>query len=597
MTTVVAQSGTAESPAEMKRKEFDFFALPRQVQDRVVASLNGKGVPEVIAYQPSSRWLALRWLWLAGLSSVALVPLSVWGFGQLSSPHALQHPLFAAAYIGLSVLAACSLAVYSTAQKARVYPFALGTYLLPVGVVDVTSAALTTTPLTDLRRVTASGKSHVSLEFGSGGVFEFPLPVGSSVEQLTQELDAHASQLRSAYGASDRRTLATLDPLRDSGFSNPLSSRATISRPRNSGVSRVVLAALLGAVVGGGLFLMRNRLGERTLYLQAVEQNTQDSYRAYLAAGGARDDVIDTRLPRAELLSASGDLAAVEKYAAEHQDSKIRDEVHALLRLELLKELQRARSTQDLAAIEAFKEKHAGFAVVEADLLEARKDVFARALKAFEGAYQPAADAQAFIRSLLAYAERNGPTVEIRFRRESPASVERADSAIRRSAYFTGSKAIPSQYFTGVLANERESRAATAVAEALQQAFSPSVLKFVVKPSEEGTADPPPTDKPTLFVNHKTEMSGGYTTNRPRGVYVGLGMMFQVVGVLPPAEAAFRFKDSSWLPPDINEISKKGLRHEQVYEANAREGFDRFVHRLVERMLGPKGVGFVKLKK
>ncbi len=197
----------------------------------------------------------------------------------------------------------------------------------------------------------------------------------------------------------------------------------------------------------------------------------------------------------------------------------------------------------------------------------------------------------------MAHAEQHGPTVEVRFRRESPASVERADSAIRRSAYFTGSKAIPSQYFTGALANERESRAAVALVDALQAAFSLNVLRFVVKPSEEGVGDPPSTDKPTIFVNHKTEMSGGYTTNRPRGVYVGLGMMFQVYGVIPPSETAFRFKDSSWLPPDINEISKKGLRHEQVYEANAREGFGRFVERLVERLLGDKGVGSVKLKK
>jgi hypothetical protein len=585
MTTLVAQSGSAESAAEMKKKEFDFFALPRQVQDRVVASLSGRGVPEVLAYQASSRWLSDRWLALAVLAAVALVPLCVWGFGSLSSSQALQHPLFAAAYVGLGTLAGVSLATYSAVRQARTYPFPLGTYLLPVGVLEVTSTALITTPLTDLRRVTSIGKAQVRLAFGSAE-FVFPLPAGVSLEQLSHDLDSYAAQLRTAYAAGDRRTLATLDPLRDSGFSNPLSSRATLGRPSNSGISRLLLAALLGALAGGGLFLIRNRLGERSLYLQAVEQNTQASYRAYLAAGGARDDVIDTRLPRAELLSVSGNL-----------DSKIRDEVNALLRLELLKELQRARAEQDLAAIESFKEKHPGYAVVEADLAEARRDVFNRAFKEFEAAYEPAADAQAFLKALVAHAEQHGPTVEIRFRRESPASIERADSAIRRSAYFTGSKAIPSQYFTGALANERESNAATALAQALQQAFSPNVLKFVVKPTEEGAGDPPATDKPTLFVNHKTEMSGGYTTNRPRGVYVGLGMMFQVHGVFPPSETAFRFKDSSWLPPDINEISKKGLRHEQVYEANAREGFGRFVQRLVERLLGPKGVGLVKLKR
>lgn len=596
MTTLVAQSGGAESPVEIKKKEFDFFDLPRQVQDRVVASLTGNGVPEVIAYRPSSRWLSDRWLWLAIACGLAVVPLAAWGFGQLSSSHALQHPLFAALYVGLGVACGSALALYTTSRQARVYPFPLGAYLMPVGVIEVTNGALITTPLTELRRVTASGNSLVRLEFGSGS-FQFPLPRDSSIERLREELDTYAKRLKTAYAAGDRRTLATLDPLRDNGFSNPLSSRARLARESNAAVMRVLLAALVGAVLGGGVFLLRNRLGERSLYLQAVEQNTEQSYRAYLAAGGARDDVIDTRLPRAELLAASGDLAAVEKYAAEHPDSKIRDEVNALLRLELLKELQRARSTRDLAVIESFKEQHPGYAVVEAELKEARHDVFARALTEFERAYRPAADALAFWRSLFAYAEQNGPTVEVRFRRETPASIERADSAIRRSAYFTGSKAVPSQYFTGALANERESRAATELTEALQRAVSPDVLRFVVKPSEEGAGDPPATDNPTLFVNHKTEMSGGYTTNRPRGVYVGLGMMFQVYGVIPPSEIAFRFKDSSWLPPDINEISKKGLRHEQVYEANAREGFGRFVARLVERMLGVRSAASAKTQK
>lgn len=583
-------------PVELKKKQYDFFALPRQVQDRVVASLGGSGVPAVIAYQPSSRWLAERFAWLSGAAALGLVPLAAWGFGRLDSPQALQHPLFAAAYVGLAVVALGSFALYVNARRARVYPFALGTYLLPVGVVEVTTRALTTTPLTDLRAVTSSGRSSFRLDFGSA-TFEFALPPNVTLEQLRRELDEYGAQLRTAFAAADRRTLATLDPLRDNGFSNPLSSRAPLGRPSNPGVSRVVLAVVAGVFLGGGLFLVRNRLAERSLYLQAVTQDTQESYKAYLAAGGARDDVVDTRLPRAELLSASGDLAAVEKYAADHPDSKIMDEVNALLRLELLKELQRARQTRDLATIEGFKAQHPGYAVVEAELTEARKDVFTRAFKVFEDAYEPSPDAHEFLRALVGYAEQHGPSVEVRFRRETPASVERADSAIRRSAYFTGSKAIPSQYFTGALANERESRAAMAVAEALQQAFSPSVLEFVVKPSEEGAGEPPATDKPTIFVNHKTEMSGGYTTNRPRGVYVGLGMMFQVYGVLPKAQTVFKFKDSSWLPPDINEISKKGLRHEQVYEANAREGFERFVQRLVERLLGPKGAGVVKLKK
>src|SRR5690606_38068357 len=344
-----------------------------------------------------------------------------------------------------------------------------------------------------------------------------------------------------------------------------------------------------GGVIGLGFFYGRNALAERSIYRKAVALNTEASYRAYLANGGKRSDVIEWRLPQAELIAVRGDLPALERYARQHADSKIREDIEKLLRLELLEELQRVKQTADLSALDAFKATHPDFALVSEELAAVRRDVFRAALRDFEKKYSPSKAASALVAQMIEFAERSGPDVDVRIRRELPPSMERADSAIRRSSYFTGQKAVPSQYFRGELAAKREAHVVEALAQALQSAFSPSILRFVARPGEEGSGPEPTVERPTLLISYKTEMSGGYTTNRPRGVYVGLGMMFQLAGLVPGVKERFRFKDSAWLPPDINEISKNLLRPDQVYEANATEGFERFSNGVLARLLGDAG--------
>jgi hypothetical protein len=348
----------------------------------------------------------------------------------------------------------------------------------------------------------------------------------------------------------------------------------------------VFVGVVFGVVTGLVFFYGRNALAERSIYRKAVTLNTEASYRAYLANGGKRTDVTEWRLPQAELIAVSGDLLAIEHYAREHVDSKIRGDIDKLLRLELLKELQRVRNTSDLGALDTFKANHSEHALVSEELEAVRHDVFRGAMQEFEKKYEPTKAANEFVSALIEFAERNGPDVDIRIRRELPASMERADSAIRRSSYFTGQKSVPSQYFKGEAAEVREAVVVKALADVLQTAFSPGILHFVTNRGEEGAGPEPAVQRPTLLISYKTEMSGGYTTNRPRGVYVGLGMMFQLAGLVPGVKEPFRFKDSAWLPPDINQISKNLLRPEQVYDANAAEGFERFLNGLLGRLLG-----------
>jgi hypothetical protein len=547
----------------------------------------------VLTFQPKSPWEVYGWSAAALASLVALVVLAAIGFGQLGAPYALHDSRWLAAYAALGVCFGLAGAMSFLAARPSDYPFALGAYLLPVGVLRVERRRLTVVPIESLRQVDAREPRLVKLTFGSVK-FRFPMPNGATVDSLRAELEHYKAQWVTAFAAGDRRTLAALDPIRDSGFSNPLSSRATIPRVRTRATPRVTAGVIAGLVIGSLFFFGRNALGERSIYRKAVMANTGAAYQAYLDNGGKRPDVTEWRLPQAELLAASGDLSAVEKYAAEHPDSSIKEDIEKVLRIELLKELQRVRASADLSALESFKSRHPHAQLVSDELEAVRRDVFREALENFQRKYSPSPDAAAFFEQVLRYAEKNGPTVDIRIRRELPPSIERADTAIKKSAYFTGQKSLPSQYFDGAVAETREAAVTQALAEVLQRAFSPSVVQFVTKPGESGTATETVT-RPTLLLNYKTEMSGGYTTNRPRGVYVGLGMMFQAAGLVPGVKDTFRFRDSSWLPPDINEISKNLLRPEQVYEANAKEGFERFLNRLLERLVGVQAAARIDL--
>src|SRR5690606_16289124 len=116
----------------------------------------------------------------------------------------------------------------------------------------------------------------------SGRQYVFPLPSNKRFEDLKAEIEGYRARLVEALSGGDRRALAGLDPVRDSGFSNPLSSRASLTRRRNSHTALTAAAAVAGAVLASLFFLARNSLAERSIYRQAVERNTETSYQAYL---------------------------------------------------------------------------------------------------------------------------------------------------------------------------------------------------------------------------------------------------------------------------------------------------------------------------
>jgi hypothetical protein len=501
----------------------------------------------------------------------------VLGFGELGSALAIQPPLFGTAYVlaGAAALLGVFGAVWVRGRQRR-YPYRLGDYLFPCGVLAAHDEQLRLYPFGELRSVSSGGSGLARLVFDTG-VFEFALPEGLAPEVFASRIEEYRLRYTRALANNHRKELAALDPLRDSGFSNPLSSKEAFVRPGDKRSWRLAIVAACGIALGLALFLGRNTLAERALYAEARRVHTAAGYLAYLNSGGHRSDVVEVWLPRAELAAASMSLSSVEAYAAAHPGSKIWPEIEEALRRGLRAELEQVSKSPSLGALAAFETQHPRAALVASELASARAAVFSDAYQRFSSATGRGDEVRELGKRLLAYSEAHGPRVEVQFRRHLPKSAERADSAIRRSAYFTGAAALPSQYFAAEHALTRENQASEELVARLQTLFASELVEFKLGAHAEGDGPPSAGAVPTLFVSYTTEMSGGYTTQRPRGVYVGLGMMMSAEFVLPDGGRFVAMKDSAWLPPDVNQIWRDGLRPEQVYDQSARLGLSRFV--------------------
>ena len=74
-------------------------------------------------------------------------------------------------------------------------------------------------------------------------------------------------------------------------------------------------------------------------------------------------------------------------------------------------------------------------------------------------------------------------------------------------------------------------------------------------------------------------MSPPYTSHKPKGVFVGVGLLFKVV-LLIPSEAPLRsFESSTWSPPDFKKLEQEGWGAAELYESMAQEGFSQFLNK------------------
>jgi hypothetical protein len=211
-------------------------------------------------------------------------------------------------------------------------------------------------------------------------------------------------------------------------------------------------------------------------------------------------------------------------------------------------------------------------------------------------------DPAVFFRHLVTYAEAHGPRVEIRFRSQLGKSHKRADTHVRLSAYFGGNSTLPSRYFGEAPMREREALAGPLLAEALQSLFSPEIVSFQLgEPlpaldSEETDDSWPEVSVPTLFIDHRTELSGGYVSPNPRGIFLGAGIFFSTLFVIPGNDYPLKATVPTWRTPSRNVMKLKERTTGDVYEDLARRSFSLFLSRYLDRVLkSPPDISMPKL--
>ena len=560
--------------------DVDFYKLQRPVQDRFADATRAIGVPAPLLRAPPTDRAAVYWLAAASASAAALAVVAATGFADLNSSIAMAPPAMIALYAAVAAVTVfCALKGLGRLTIARRRPYSPGLYLFPVGVIDARREPFHVFRLPELRGLDVVEPGHLRISFEKGHSYTFPVGDRSRAEAVKEELRQVQPLYERALNAEGRRELAQLDPLVDSGFSSPFSPKLPLVRKAPAWYKLAPLYALLGgALLGAAIWWARNAASEQRLYTKAKTENTVSAYRAYLARGGPRSEVRHVLLPRAQLRQAmkAGGVPAIERFMASHPTTRIGNEVSAALQSELNAEFEQAKKARSVAALRELEKRRKRYDYIKPLI---QREIQALYNTAYEGYLKVASEdeqARAFMRRLLTYAERHGPRVEIRFVRRETESFETADQLARGSAFYMGTQSIPSQYFKGDYAEAQESRSGATLLPALQKPFATEILAFEIKPPMTKLEGPLPQSKvPTLYIERIPNLSGGYMTPKPRGVFVGLAMHFDATFMIP-GEEPLKFKWQTWKGPNPMLLRKDGKTVADVYEEMIRPSYDRF---------------------
>jgi len=557
----------------------DFWALERPVQERFVACTEGAAAPSPLAIRPLDR--DTRSLLYSAFGVLALLAgfiLLRIGFGDLSSRFALAPPTFIALYSGCFALSA--LGFFKAAARhvsVHLVPYQPGLYLYPIGVIDARSPEFVVHRIseeTEARFDAARSCLRIELD---GTNFEFPAVDATQAEQAAATVLSLRDRLASAGPESSAREQSLVDPLLDNGFKNPFAPAEPLRKALPLWVKIWPLWALfLGVLLGVAAFLVRNHLSEGRLYAAARGADSTEGYRTYLARGGSNPDVSSLLLPRTELRDAErvGNVAGIEHYLEGHPDTPIKVEVDAALQQALLKELSLAEAAGTLSALKEFSAKYARYPFLVGNIdraLNVRIDTALAQLKPALAANQPRL--LPFMERLLRYTAKHGPEVLVRFQRKPTETLLGAEKALSQSAYFSGEKSLPGQYFDDAHQAPREAAMAAALIGELASHFPPDLLKPQPGPALDASADPKPS-VPTILFTYHTELSGAFISRRPRLALSGIGVMTRASFDIPGDAEPLVFKLTVWRAPDLKTITDASTPGE-LYDAMAGEAFKR----------------------
>ncbi len=301
--------GVPSGPYSGKPRRIVWNRLPREVKERLVASLEGRGRPAPIAIDVPARTrtsvLARRLVLGALLGTVALTGLVVhsWPRAQASWFSAL----YMLAVLPLALLGGLLLHRRIVRGGAPLDP---GKVLFPLDLLTFDGQTLTLVPLgsvcdvgvtgVDERATTAeTGTPAIGiflvLRFESGEEAKFPMPSAIHADRTYAALgEAHKTLEALSYGEDLEKAL-DYDPFfsvrtgagLDEAEASPHSRAASRIRAwplRAALVPAVLVAALAGHVA----FVSTGRFSDQMRFEKAFAENTENAMRDYLSRGGLR---------------------------------------------------------------------------------------------------------------------------------------------------------------------------------------------------------------------------------------------------------------------------------------------------------------------
>jgi hypothetical protein len=564
-------------------RELDFYKLSRSVQERFVASVTGAGAPLPMLRQQSLPLESLLWTGVSGMGALAVLALWELGYGSLDSSLAVHTmPMMAAYALFVGVSAFGALRALALANEVRRLPLRPGQYLFSSGMIEVRGSKLNVLPIQELSAIEGpDAQNRVRLVFSGGRVCSFPVTGAEAAAGLKAAVQQAKVAVKAAEASDDRGALLPFDPLQDPGFASPFSPKTPMAKATPIWAKyALVWTALVGLSLGPVLFYVRNGFSDSHMLRAAARLRTAASYRSYLARGGKDANVGQVLLPRAELADAAKQrsVEAIRKFVKEHPNSQIRSEVSAAMRAALLIELDKTKAEGTVTELQRFKDAHPEHNLVAQELGQAVHAVYQVALDKYRRLSSDRDKAIVpFFERLLAFCERQGPRVDLRFHRKASQSIEKADGYVKKSPFYVGPPSLPSRYFDETRIRGWEAEVSKALIERFNDVFPKDVL-FLESAAPVGETDPlPNVTIPTMFVEYSLEMSGAsYLSMKPRGVYVGLGLTAEPTFRIPDDPKPLRYKFSAWRPPDLNPMKLEPPFEQNVYEAMGLAAYSQF---------------------
>lgn len=559
------------------RRTVEFNALPKDVRERLVRSINDAEPPHPIVsarvepkakLEPGTRNFLL-------LAAGIAIAWTLWQSDILGTGYMVVHvPAFAVLF------AVIGLVLQGVAEKKRL-PFERGRYLFPTDFVDATSGDLTIIPTSQIADVECT---HIQGDWGylvsilvvhfHGGADDQAFLIGDMQEAETQVhriLEAR-DRTQQAADSGDRAYLMNNDmfyemgppqiahggpPYRGESWDRTVQPNVAGPKVRPVPVYlNVFIVAALGAAIGAGVFFYKRHSNDEAKWSRATGIDSVYSYERYLAQGGSNH--------------------ASEATARMHA---------AALRI--------AKEDGSVTALRSFLSSYPGAAEeVIAEANEAVEELYARTLEQFRAnASQNNPAAVAFVERLVRYLESN-ETAEVGVIFENPTTdtLAMVDTMLQEEANKLGgglqTVAPIAGHFDAERSRLRHDAIVNNLGEGFRQVFPTDILSLTQTPRNAEKA-------PRIDIGYDVTWSGSmYGDAESNRVYVGITVTFKVKMTIPGDDQPLEF-DLRVVPPQQFTVSYTSysamgslydsisdLPDDQVYGTMALRAFDQLAGKL-----------------